>query len=235
MPACLQPRYGMGPTGIDNPMKRIFIAYADGSMAYSLKRIGRQARRLKFFDEVILYTPDDLSDELKAHPLMQHSRGGGYWIWKPWLIKKTLDEHAQGDIVVYADAGCTLRRSPEWDRLFKLMDEYDTICFQYAKIVPDFKKWGNDSTRIKYWTKKQTLLFLDEYFHDTAYRDHCKIWGGLMFVKNRDNSLVRDWLDISLNHPELIVDPTPEERKDQEPRPWGAPAGRRERRGGGSH
>ena len=86
-------------------MKRIFIAYADAALAYSLKRIGRQARRLKVFDEVILYTPADLPENIKVHPLMQYSRGGGYWLWKPWLIQKTLRDHTPGDVVVYADAG----------------------------------------------------------------------------------------------------------------------------------
>ena len=198
-------------------MKKIFIAYADAALAYSLKRIGRQARRLKIFDEVILYTPTDLSDELKAHPLMQYRRGGGYWAWKPWLIQKTLREHEPGDIVVYVDAGSTLRKSPEWDRLFKLMDQYDTLCFQYAETVPEFARWGNASTHIKYWTKKQTLDYLDKYFQDSAYCENCKVMGGLLFMKNPDNSLLRRWLDITLNHPELIVDPTEEELKEQNP------------------
>ena len=198
-------------------MKRIFIAYADAALAYSLKRIGRQARRLQIFDEVILYTPADLSEEIKTHPLMQYRRGGGYWIWKPWLIQKTLREHTSGDIVVYADAGSTLRKSPEWERLFGLMDRYDTLCFQYAETVPEFARWGNACTRIKYWTKKSALTYLDNYFHDPGYRENCKVMGGLLFMKNPDNSLLRQWLDITLNHPELIVDPTEEEMKDQEP------------------
>ena len=198
-------------------MKKIFIAYADAALAYSLKRIGRQARRLKVFDEVILYTPDNLSDEIKAHPLMQYSRGGGYWLWKPWLIQKTLQEHAPGDIVVYADAGSTLRKSPEWERLFKMMEQYDTLCFQYAEMVPIFARWGNACTKIKYWTKKSALDYLDNYFQDKGYRENCKVMGGLLFMKNPHNSLLTHWLDISLNHPELIVDPTEEELKDQEP------------------
>lgn len=195
----------------------IFIAYSNEAMAYSLKRIGRQARRLKVFDEVILYTPADLSEELKAHPLMLYRRGGGYWAWKPWLIQKTLREHQPGDIVVYADAGSTLRKSPEWDRLFKLMEQYDTLCFQYAETVPEFAHWGNVSTKIKYWTKKKALSFLDDYFQDTGYRENCKVMGGLLFMKNPDNSLLRQWLDFTMNYPELIVDPTEEEMKDQEP------------------
>lgn len=198
-------------------MKKILIAYADAALAYSLKRIGRQARRLNVFDEVILYTPDDLSDDFKSHPLMQYRRGGGYWSWKPWLIQKTLREHTPGDIVVYVDAGSTLRKSPEWSHLFELMKQYDTLCFQYAETVPEFARWGNASTKIKYWTKKSTLTFLDQYFQDEAYRENSKVMGGLLFMKNPDNSLLRQWLDITLNHPEIIVDPSEEEMKEQEP------------------
>ena len=198
-------------------MKKIFIAYADKALAYSLKRIGRQARHLGIFDEVILYSPSDLSDEIKSHPLMQHSIGGGYWLWKPWLIQKTLREHDSRDILVYADAGSTLRESPEWENLFGLMKRYDTLCFQYASIVPEFAHWGNACTKIKYWTKKRTLLYLDNYFHDLGYRENCKVMGGLLFMKNPNNSLLQQWLDFSLNHPELIVDPTQEELQDQEP------------------
>ena len=39
-------------------MRKIFISYADDNMRYSLKRIGKQAKRLGIFDEIILYTPD---------------------------------------------------------------------------------------------------------------------------------------------------------------------------------
>ena len=40
----------------------VFISYANEAMAYSLHRIGRQARKLGVFDEVILYTPSDVPD-----------------------------------------------------------------------------------------------------------------------------------------------------------------------------
>ena len=33
------------------------------------------------------------------------------------------------------------------------------------------------------------------------------LMGGILFVKGKDNKLIKDWLDISLNHPEIILDP----------------------------
>lgn len=91
-------------------MRKIFIAYGDINCAYSLKRIGHQARKLKIFDEIILYTPDDLPKSFKKTPLMQYSYGGGYWAWKPFIIYETLQKFDDGDIVCYVDAGCTLKK-----------------------------------------------------------------------------------------------------------------------------
>jgi len=196
-------------------MKKIFIAYADANLAYSLKRIGRQAHRLRIFDEVILYTPSDLPEYILSSPLMQHRKGGGYWSWKPAIIHETLQSHDEGDIVVYVDAGCTLNRSTEWDLMFKLMLEYDTLCFHYDAEMPVWDKWGNTSTMIKHWTKQSAINFLDDYCHDDSWHEACKIWGGTLFLKGKNNSFLNHWLDITLHHPEVIVDPTDDERREQ--------------------
>ena len=196
-------------------MNKIFIAYADSNLAYSLKRIGRQARRLGIFDEVILYTPADLPDYIRQSPLMQHKKGGGYWAWKPAIIHETLQKHGDGDIVVYVDAGCTLNRSTEWNLLFQLMTDYDTICFHYDAEMPEWAKWGNTSTRIKYWTKQSAITFLDDYCHDESWHDTCKIWGGTLFLKGKQNTFLNKWMDITLHHPEVIIDPTDDEHRQQ--------------------
>ena len=196
-------------------LKKIFIAYADKNMAYSLKRIGQQARRLGIFDEVILYTPKDLPDYILRSPLMKDNKGGGYWVWKPAIIQKTLETHNDGDIVVYADAGCTLNKSSEWDLMFKLMLDYDTICFHYDAEMPEWEKFGNTSTRIKYWTKLSARNFLDVYCQDTKWHDSLKVMGGLLFLKGKRNRFLQRWLDITINHPDVIVDPSVEELNHQ--------------------
>ena len=77
-------------------MKRILIAYANEPMRYSLKQIGIQARYIKQIDKVLLYTEKDLPQEIRQSPLMKYKRGGGYWVWKPYLIWKTLQDYPEG-------------------------------------------------------------------------------------------------------------------------------------------
>ena len=186
-------------------------------MSFSLKRIGRQARRLGIFDDVILYTPADVPEYVKASPLFAFPRGAGYWCWKPALIQETLQRFENGTVVVYVDAGCTLRKSPEWDRLFEKMSEYDTICFQYAESQPQWEQWGARSARIKYWTKKKTLDFVKEHFDNPEVGELCQIMGGVLFMKGQDNAVLKAWNDLIFSRHDLIVDPTPEEMADQEP------------------
>lgn len=196
-------------------MKKILIAYGDQRCAYSLKHIGKQANMLHLFDEVILYTPNDLPDYMKSSRLMQYAYGGGYWAWKPYIIKKTLETHDEGDIVCYVDAGCTLRKTVEWTLYFELMKEYDFLCFKYRDEYPEWVKFGSTSTKIKHWGKKKSLLYWDEITGGQAWRERNKIWGGFIFCKGKNNPVIADWMDVTLNRPEIILDPTAEELKDQ--------------------
>jgi len=198
-------------------MKKIFISYADDNMLYSLKRIGKQAKRLGIFDEVILYTPALLPAYVKESPLMAYSRGGGYWVWKPAIIWETLQQFDEGDIVVYTDAGCSLKKSKQWEVYWNLLsNQHNTIVFQYKDEMPEWKQWGQTSTKIKYWTKRSVLQYFEALLgvYDGEYN---KILGGWIMCKGKDNSLIKHWLDITQEHPELIVDPVGDEINEQLP------------------
>ena len=197
--------------------KRIFIAYGDSNCTYSLSRIAKQASGLHLFDKIILYTPDNLPTYIRKSPLMQYSYGGGYWAWKPCIINETLKKFEEGDIVCYVDAGCTLRNGIEWTLYFEFMNDYDMLCFKYRDEYPSWQKYGSTSTQIKHWGKKNTLLFLDEWVGNKQWREENKIFGGLLFVKSKKNPIIRDWLKLTLQYPEIIIDPSEQELKNQYP------------------
>lgn len=58
-------------------------------------------------DKVIEYSPQDLDYTFteKHKKLFSYKRGGGLWIWKPYIILKALDELQEGDYLFYCDAG----------------------------------------------------------------------------------------------------------------------------------
>lgn len=188
-------------------MKRIFIAYADEKMAYSLKRIGKLAVKTGVFDEVLVWTPENLPDYVKGSKLMEYSYGGGYWAWKPVIIFETLQRYDDETVICYVDAGCTLRPHQEWEEFFGLMKDNDFLGFCYKDTMPEWERFGSTSSKIKHWTKKEALHYLDGHVGSAEWREMNKVMGGILFVKGKDNKLIKDWLDISLNHPEIVLDP----------------------------
>ena len=103
-------------------MSNIFISYGDDKFKKSLKHIKKEARKIGIFDKIKTYTPNDLPLSIKASPLFLFEKGGGYWIWKPYIIYDALLHCKNSDVVFYADAGCTLNaNSKEWNYIIQEM------------------------------------------------------------------------------------------------------------------
>jgi len=197
-------------------MKTIFISYGDQTFKKSLKRIGKEAKNLNLFDKIILYTPKDLPNYIKSSPLMAYNKGSGYWLWKPFVIWKTLQDYGNDTVVIYSDAGNSLFKHNDWNKYLEKIQNFDTIVFKYKNNFDyGWSNFGTTSPKIKYWTKKNTLKYFDSLFSYSEWEDNNKILGGFIIVRNKKNNLIQQWLNISLLYPELIIDPTGNELVDQ--------------------
>jgi hypothetical protein len=198
-------------------MQKILITYGTSEFQNSILRLQKEAKALNIFDRIILFRPKDLSPYIQSSPLMAFARGGGYWIWKPYIIWKTLNDYPNA-IVVYVDGGCSLHTSSEWNEYFEQMKEYNTIVFHYRNDY-DYKwdqSYTSNSTEIQYWTKKTTLQYFDSLFSNQTWRQFNKIFGGFIICKGGQNKFISEWLSISLIHPELIIDPIGNEITNQD-------------------
>ncbi len=198
--------------------KKIFITYGTVSFRDTLCRIRKEARRLHLFDKIIVYTEKDLSLELLSHPLLQYARGGGYWCWKPYIILKTMKRYPNA-LVVYADAGCTLQKNrEEWAKWFELMKDNDMLvtAYQQGRDYGWQQAFGTNDIRIGRWIKRKTRDYFDERIGDSGWHSYHKIWGGFCINKSNE-SFLYDWQNTMLQHPELLIDPTDEEKAEQYP------------------
>lgn len=197
-------------------MANIFISYSDEKFKKSLKLIKREAKGIGLFDKIITYGPRDLPESIKASPLFLYRKGGGYWIWKPYIIFETLLHCEENDVLYYADAGCSLNaNSKEWKTFQKEMCTHNAIFFQYRSDV-QYEGWANfcndksnNSPKIVHWMKPTTTEYFTELFGNQDFLDYNKIWGGAIIIKKTKKKLniLEQWLAISLFHPELINDP----------------------------
>ena len=89
--------------------KIYFITFGDSRMSVAASRIKKQAEAIKLFDEIHILNEEDLAQDFrdKWSKLMKLGvRGFGYWCWKPYIIRRLLENVPENSIVLYLDIGC---------------------------------------------------------------------------------------------------------------------------------
>ena len=88
------------------------ITYGDKKYQ-SAGRLNLETAKMHGADKTILYGPHDLPLSFKLQNWRVYYarsgkhlywRGAGFWIWKSYIIKKTLQQLNEGDILIYSDA-----------------------------------------------------------------------------------------------------------------------------------
>jgi len=89
------------------------------------------------YASVITYNEFDVMDLLELYP--QHffnSKGFGWWLWKPFLISKTLNELPADDYVIYLDSTIEVLKNP-----FELIKtKEDIILYNNGQLHHEYCK-----------------------------------------------------------------------------------------------
>ncbi len=122
-------------------MQKILINYCNNDFKEARARLTKSALEKGNFDRVIEYSAKDIDkDFYQANKkILNKRRGAGYWLWKPYIIHKTLKESSikDGDIVFYCDAG--IEFLAPIDSHFSLFNELqqDVILFDTNVLCKD--------------------------------------------------------------------------------------------------
>jgi hypothetical protein len=122
-----------------------FITYGNHNYTNAKKRICEEARSVGWFDTITSYGPEDLDLEFqnKFKDILKLPRGGGYWIWKPYIINKHLQMIKDDDILIYLDAGCYI--NPKGFERFKeyieMLKNSEEACISFQMNHHIEKKW----------------------------------------------------------------------------------------------
>lgn len=172
-------------------MKKIFVTYGDNAYNESLRRIKTEAEATGMFDKVLVYRPEDLPEPFAGYT-GKYKRGGGYWLWKPYVIRHTLDMADHGDIVVYADAGCTLFRHHDWCKYFKMVDGKEELFF--------LAKGKN-----RRWCKRAVFEFFN--IRNSLWKYARQVQATFIIArKSGGNTVIQRWYELAANRHELFID-----------------------------
>lgn len=189
------------------------ISFADSSLHRTKRRFIHQAKEINVFCSIEVYDEGDISEVFyKKHSkiLNKNVRGFGFWVWKYDLIFNKLLSLADGEFLIYLDAGCHINNNGKntlYDYLSLLNKENkDLLFFKYDyshTTVSGFDPvWS-----IEKYTKKDVLHFFDVYT-DSEIRKAMISAGGILIIKKSFKSLAfyEKMYDLALDNFYLFND-----------------------------
>jgi hypothetical protein len=140
--------------------------------------------------KIIIFEKNDIDNEFvnKNKSILNCARGGGYWLWKSYIINETLKKINENDIVFYLDSKYCFFE--DFVNLYsKYMENNDILVW---KNKPNEQVWY-----MKNWCKMDVICkynMFDKVFNQNA--EDC--WGGALVIKKTENTIkyIQEWLDM---------------------------------------
>lgn len=179
-------------------MKIHLISYGNGNYKRQRESLKEVALKSSFFDEVVVFSDEDLDSLFIKHfmDIFNYGKGGGYWIWKPYLIKKVLDTLDEDDILIYCDAGCELNVAGE-----KRLSEY-------IEILKNAKS-GSLAFELPHKEIEYTKQEVFEYFNvSEEVKRSNQLMATVILLKKCTHSvaLVEKWFQTLLENRSMFTD-----------------------------
>lgn len=162
------------------------INFADGKYEET-QHFNSERAKWAGVDKVIEYGKKDIDQDfyLKNKDILDEPTGAGLWLWKPYLIKKSLEQIEDGDYLIYSDAGsCFVNKVKHLVDCFEKQGEGDIMLFTLQH--PE-----------KMFTKRDVFITMacdsEEYTDSPQFlATYC------MFRKSKDSvAFVDEWLKYS--------------------------------------
>ena len=165
-----------------------FLLYHDGTHTEHLAKLIQTIHQFGKEFKVIVYESRtiDTAFKEKNHSILSLPRGGGYWLWKPYIILSTLSRLKEGDILVYLDSKYYFIES------FTLW----FYSFLQTQNIVVFRNKPNGSCHfMKHWCKMDVIQTYD-LEKKVFEQDELIVWAGFMLLRNTSftRAFIREWL-----------------------------------------
>jgi len=181
-----------------------FITFAAGERNYyeAADRLVRQAQNIGLFDTTRAFTDQDLKTDADFWPrhsefMETHPRGYGYWLWKPYIIKKTMENLQDGDILVYLDCGCEI--GPHKRDTLKMYLEEGAKQDLILRSLH-----GDEHTHTKMDLFIKMGMLDDKYVYDYQYQGGAVI----IYVCDKTRAFYNEMYDICCEYPNIDDSPS---------------------------
>ena len=172
----------------------VCISYADKGYENSKKSLKESALKVGGITTVKQYTFNDIDQKFKDEnkEILSMKRGAGYWLWKPYLILKTLNEMNNNDILIYCDTA---------------MNFVSSIKTYIEKMSGSFMLFQHGTNYIEKNFTKGDIFQHFNVLDNKDITDTIQLDASHSIWKKDDNSIkfVTEWLELCKNK-QLLTD-----------------------------
>jgi hypothetical protein len=185
-------------------MVKILITFGAGGQNYTdaCERIAQQGQHTGLFDKIIIYTESDLrKDDIfwSKHStfIEENKRGFGYWIWKSYIIKKTMEQMKEDDVLLYLDCGCEIS-TRKTDDIRVFLDDY---------IKTDYIIASSNGCMESSFSKMDLIIRLN--MENSTYLNEPQIQAGaiLFLVCEKVINFISEWYELCCDY--HLIDDSP--------------------------
>ena len=191
-------------------MSKIYgISYASRHFDNRYNNIIKLGQQCGLFDTFNCFREQDIDNEFKEkykEVWNMSQRGGGYWIWKPYIIALMLEKINDNDILVYIDAGCHINITPESQQRF---NEYIDMCNNSHSGLLRFQLIHQE----KNFTNKKTIQYFKNKFNINdeimyKYLDNFQLLATVIILRKNKYTInfFNNCLNILNDDPKLYTD-----------------------------
>lgn len=139
------------------------------------------------FDKIYSYGPEDIDCEFKEKhsEIFNYKRGNGLWLWKPYIINKTINKCSDGDIIFYCDSGACFIRNPKY--LYQHLYKCPIFCCDIPLIEANF-------------TKPECFEKLNMNVDKIKYSNQIIATFFVIKVCEESKSFIKEWLELCCDH-----------------------------------
>jgi hypothetical protein len=184
-------------------MSITFLSFGGQTDRYrnNVDRICKEAAAFNIFNNIVGLKEDYLQNDpdfwgLHKTFMENNPRGYGYWLWKPYIVKKQLELMNDNDILVYADSGCELNANG----VSRLIEYFNAVNTHECGLL-SFKMSHFEKT----WSKMDTIAHLNA--HTLANTGQLMATAFIIRKCAHTVNLVNLWYSTCCNY--QLIDDTP--------------------------
>lgn len=162
------------------------VTFGDDNFSQSRDYNLKSALKYGCVDETKAYMRKDLDPSFcnANKEILTTKRGGGYWLWKPYIIEKAFEELEMGDYLVYADSGSFYKK-----------DIHILIGYMKKNQMPIF--FNQLDHKEKEYSKRDAFVYMD--VDDKGFENTYQFEASFLIVEKTETTknFLREWLQYS--------------------------------------